>query len=513
MVVWCCDWPVAAAAVAPGEPAVVVYANRVVSSTPAARREGIRRGHRRREAQARCPDLTVLERDEAREARRFEPIVQAVEAFTPRIELAWPGSCAFATRGPSRYFGGDGALAAQLVERVDAVLEPMGWSGHARVGAADGPFAAALAARTATIVDPGRTPAFLAPLPVEALERPELAGVLTRLGITTLGDLAALPEADLVARFGREGQGAHRLASGLDERPPEAGVPPPDLAVHSELDPPAERVDAAAFVAKTLADELFARLDALALSCSRVLVSAETEQGEVCERVWRHEGTLTAAAVADRMRWQLDGWLNGSAATRPTGGIVLLRLAPDEVVPAHGRQLGFWGSETGAAERAARAVARVQGLLGPDSVRVVEWRGGRGPGERVQLVPAHAVDLTADRPSAHAGWVRQPWPGQLPAPAPAIVHDPRVPAEVFDAAGTSVRVSGRGVASAPPAAVVIGDRRRSVEAWAGPWPADERWWDPGLHRRRARFQVVLDDRSAHLLTIESGHWWLEATYD
>ena len=74
-------------------------------------------------------------------------------------------------------------------------------------------------------------------------------------------------------------------------RPPlDARAPPPELTVGAELDPPAERVDAAAFVAKSLADELFARLDGRGLSCTRVLVSAETEHGEVSERLWRHEG-------------------------------------------------------------------------------------------------------------------------------------------------------------------------------------------------------------------------------
>ena len=51
------------------------------------------------------------------------------------------------------------------------------------------------------------------------------------------------------------------------------------------------------------------------------------------------------------------------------------------------------------------------------------------------------------------------------------------------------------------------------EGWAGPWPVDERWWDPPAHRRRARFQVVDDDGEAHLLAVEGGRWWVEATYD
>ena len=53
----------------------------------------------------------------------------------------------------------------------------------------------------------------------------------------------------------------------------------------------------------------------------RVAIEAQTEHGETLLRLWRHEGTLGSAAVADRVRWQLDGWLHGAAASRPTGGI------------------------------------------------------------------------------------------------------------------------------------------------------------------------------------------------
>ena len=54
---------------------------------------------------------------------------------------------------------------------------------------------------------------------------------------------------------------------------------------------------------------------------------------------------------------------------------------------------------------------------------------------------------------------------------------------------------------------------RDLRAWAGPWCTDERWWDPVRHRRRARLQVVLEpDGAAHLLVLEDGRWWVEASY-
>ncbi|HWJ96840.1 MAG TPA: hypothetical protein VNQ33_01705, partial [Acidimicrobiales bacterium] len=66
----------------------------------------------------------------------------------------------------------------------------------------------------------------------------------------------------------------------------------------------------------------------------------------------------------------------------------------------------------------------------------------------------------------------------------------------------------------PPVTLTVAGRRPvRLTAWAGPWPVDERWWDPARHRRRARFQVVDQEGAAHLLAVEAGRWWREATYD
>ena len=145
----------------------------------------------------------------------------------------------------------------------------------------------------------------------------------------------------MLGRFGPTGAVARNLASGHDERLLGARPPPPELAVTAELDPPAERIDTAAFVAKALADELHERLAALGLACTMVAIEAETEDGGQLVRRWRHEGALSAMALSERARWQLDGWLAGEG--RPSGGLTLLRLVPEEVRPDDGRQLKFWG--------------------------------------------------------------------------------------------------------------------------------------------------------------------------
>jgi protein ImuB len=107
-----------------------------------------------------------------------------------------------------------------------------------------------------------------------------------------------------------------------------------------------------------------------------------------------------------------------------------------------------------------------------------------------------------------------PWPGRIPEPAPAIVHPSPPPAEVQDGRGERVAVSGRGLLSGAPSRLrVAGGAWVPIAAWAGPWPVDERWWDPRAHRRVARLQVTTDQGTAYLLKLAGGRWWVEATYD
>jgi protein ImuB len=529
--------------VAADVPAAVVRANEIVASSAAARDAGVLPGLRRREAQARCPGITLLPDDPARDARAFEPVVAAVESVIPAVAVLNPGVCAAGARGATRYFGGEQPLASRVVQAVRDACGVV-----CLVGIADGPFAAGLAARDGRLVRPGGTRRFLAPWPVEVLDQPELADLLRRLGLPSLGHLADLPAADVLARFGPDGALAHRRALGEELRLPDARQPPPDLAVQTELDPPAERVEHAVFAVKGLAEQLHELLRARGLACTRLAVEAQTEHGEQLRRVWRHDGPLGPAAIADRVRWQLDGWLSGTAGPagtveRPTAGVMLVRLVPDEIVRWDGHQLGLWGGTGDGARRVARSLARVQGILGPDAVVTPVLRGGRGPAERVRLVPwgepredqpdglwdeprdaaraGHGGRQAPGRPRP-AGRVRRKdgdegdptWPGRLPEPAPATVLPEPLPAVVEDADGVPVGVTGRHMVTAPPARLSVDGRPAvAVTAWAGPWPVDERWWEPAGARRRARFQLATATGPAWLLAVEGGRWWVEAVYD
>ena len=196
--------------------------------------------------------------------------------------------------------------------------------------------------------------------------------------------------------------------------------------------------------------------------------------------------------------------------------MTLLRLVPDQLVRALGRQLGLWGDAlvTG---RVARAAVRVQAMLGQDAVTCPVPAGGRSPDEQVTLVPYGDREAgRAGEPGGPDGPGRagRPWPGRIPPPSPATVYPSPLPARIADGSGATVAVSGRGLVSAPPARMSAdGAPWLAVTAWAGPWPVTERWWHPGAARRRARFQLVTEDGAAWLVAVQEGSWLVEARYD
>ena len=448
-------------------------------------------------------------------ARAFEQVVSMVQEFCPRIEVLRPGLCAFGVRGPAKYFGGE----AELARKVAGAVTRLGYD--CGVGIADGMFAALLASRDsqweppARIVPPGETPAFLAPRAVTVLGEPDLADLLIRLGIRTLGEFAAVPAAEAGNRFGAPGRLAHRLARGLDPRPLATRPPTADLTVQIEFDPPVEQSERVVFAAKSMASQMHAQLAAGGLACVRVQIQVICDNGEEITRLWRHDGLLSELAVAERVRWQLDGWQPAQSPGEhdegiTVGGISLLRLVPDQLVADQGRQLGLWGDAV-VSDRVARAAVRVQAMLGHDAVTQPALAGGRSPADQAVFIPFGDTAESAARPPRPAD---RPWPGRIPPPAPATVYPVPRQARVTDDSGSLVEVTGRGQLSGEPARLSIGGGPPlAVTAWTGPWPVTERWWDPEHACRKARFQLVTVDGGAWLAVVQDGRWLIEASYD
>jgi protein ImuB len=310
-----------------------------------------------------------------------------------------------------------------------------------------------------------------------------------------------------------------------------------------------ERVDVVAFSARGAAEKFITDLGARSLACACVELEVTTENGELLVRRWRQTGVLTAADVIDRIRWQVEGWLqhHGDGDSQlPSAGIARLRIAPIEVVSTGTHQQSLWGGDGESAARAQRALARVQTMIGFDAVVRPMVAGGRGPAQRTESVPwgletagletagletagLETAGLKTGRletPGVDPALVRvsgrnpdDPWPGRLPSPAPSVVLDPPTPVRLLDGTGRSVVVSERGAVTHPPARLGIGQRSLvPVASWAGPWPADERWWDPVSAARVARVQLVDVHGRAYLLAGEMAgdrepRWVLEGIYD
>lgn len=514
--VWCAEWPVTAAGFAPGNPVIVVRANRVVALSAAAAAEGVLHGQRRRDAQRACPDAMVVAADPERDARAFEPIVAAVAARSTRVEVVEAGLVCIEARGPARFFGGESSLAGLLVDDVRAAVAGV----DVRVGIADGRFASVVAARTGTDgsppVPPGGSPVFLASHGVRWLY---LAGevdsatvdLLARLGLRSLGDLAALQPGDVLARFGTVGRRAQVLASGQDPRVVLGGAPAQPRRVEHRFEPAVDQFEPLVFAAKQAADELDAALARRGRVCTRLVVVAETEHDERTERAWYQATGLRSPAMVDRARWQLAAW---TATGDLTAGVVVLSLTAEETRPDDGVAVGLWGEPNAADERATRAVARLVALAGTSAVTVPVWQGGHLPADRYAWVPAAVVDL-ADRvqPTSRDRERNGPWPGAVPPPLPMQVPADPESVELVDEDGQLVEVLGRGELASRPARLVLGDGRRlAVTGWAGPWPLHENWWASSNQRRAARLQVVDEDGTAHLLLAERRRWTVVGTY-
>ncbi|HEX4057006.1 MAG TPA: DNA polymerase Y family protein [Galbitalea sp.] len=516
MVLWVPDWPIIASlrvspvAGAPDVPLALIEKGIVFACSATARIEGVQRGLRVREAQARCTDLVVRPYEQQLDARTFLGLVANVEELMPGVQLLRPGILAVRSRGPARFYGGEKPAGLALVSLFDSLAVP-----GARVGIADGPFTAEQAARTATrsnrvrVIPEGQSDRFLAELSVSLLDDTVLIALLRRLGITRLGQFAALPPEDVLGRFGPAGARLHALAGGFDSRPIVPHVPPEELDVTVAFEPALDRVDQVTFGVRASADDFVQRLISSHLVCTTLRIEIETELGDYSERSWLHPRSFSAADVVDRVRWQLQGSAEVDSGLR--SGVSMVRIVPETVDAIGNHEAGLFGE--GPDERIHNGLARVQSMLGHEGVLTAVLSGGRTLADRQVTVP------WGDRPvlARSAG---QPWPGQLPDPLPATVFAAPRPVSVVAEDGSEVLIDERGAFSATPARfspAATGKNLRRIRAWAGPWPVSERWWDSEAALDAHRFQIVDEQGVAWLLVLTkregTSSWAAEARYD
>jgi DNA polymerase IV len=198
----------------------------VSSASYAARRFGVRSAMPMAWAVRLCPGLVVVPpsfpayRAASREvmARLHEltPLVEQIsidEAFLDVTALEEPGAelAARLQRVIRAELGLSVSLGVAANKLVAKIATDVG-KGLARSGKMP---------EAICVVPPGEEAAFLAPLPAEALwgVGPKTAEKLARMGLLTIGAIAAWPLADLERRFGQHGEDLARRARGIDDRP------------------------------------------------------------------------------------------------------------------------------------------------------------------------------------------------------------------------------------------------------------------------------------------------------
>ncbi len=354
---------------------------------------GVHPGMRLGEALARCPRLTLVPPDPAGVADFWERLLVRLESVGAAVEPERPGLACFDARGLLRLHGGiEGVLSATRRSlRVPA-----------RYGVAPSRFAAVAAATRARVRRPVIVPgtigsasagssgraharAYLASLPVALLRaRPALAELpeaLERLGVKTLGELAALAPAAVADRFGAAGLLARELATGGDAalRPRPAAeflresLELPEAASGTQL----ERG------LGLLIDRLLARRERRGRTLRSVVLSAVlVEQGGT----WR-EQIVFREALSDSVRMRLV--LTPRLALIPAPA-ELIRLSVERFGPPAIDQRTLL--EDPAAARAARlreAIRQARAAAGPEAaLRVLEVDpGSRVPERRAVLAP------------------------------------------------------------------------------------------------------------------------------
>ncbi len=235
------DGPTALAPL-PGERQVVGEVSR------AAEAGGVHVGMALGEALDRCPSLRLLPGDPARAAERWDGLLVRLEGIGAAVESGRPGEAFFAVAGLRGIHGGEvsgviaaARTAAQLPVRI--AVAPNRFAAYLAAKRGSGQSRAPSGSGAEAVVSPSSLGKFLAPLPVAALQSAladsepqtgELIGALKRLGLGTLGKLAALSPAQAADRFGPLGLRALRLARGEDT-PLRPRQPPVELASSIEL--------------------------------------------------------------------------------------------------------------------------------------------------------------------------------------------------------------------------------------------------------------------------------------
>lgn len=467
-------------------------AARLVAATRRGRRAGLRAGMSTAQARALVPDLAVRGRDPVCEEAARQALLEVAERYSPRVEDAAPGEVYLDLDGLDRHWRGEQPereLGRALLADAEAAGLP------ARVGIAESKLAARVAAeqpRSPTVVAAGEAATFLAPLPLRRLApENEVAEVLQRWGLRTIGDFARLDGHEVASRLGETGHELHRRAQGIDSRPLVPHAPPPLFREGLDLDWPLERLEPFLFVARGALDRLVRRLASCGLACLRLEVELRLEPaGHLARGFTLPSPTRDARTLLTLLRLDLEASPPGA----PVAGFVLT-AHPDRPREA---QLSLLGPEALSPDLLATTLARLFSVLGPDRAGSPEAVDSHRP-EGFRLAPY------APPPPPRLAAEPRPARGLL---AVRILRPP-LPLEVLgDGRPRRLRTPVSGETAGRPR--IDGP----VRVASGPWRLESDWWEEEP-ARRDYWDVELAGGGLYRIFLDraSGEWFADGMYD
>jgi DNA polymerase-4 len=185
-----------------------------------ARRFGVGSAMPISQAWRRCPHGIYLHPDMEKYARESERIMAVFRSYTDLVEPVSIDEAFLDVTGSARALGTGDEIGRKLKVAIRKDTELT-----ASVGVASSKLVAKIASDMQkpdglVVVPPGTEAGFLAPLPIRRLwgVGPKMEETLAKLGVATIGDLAALDPARLERRLGTHGHDLRKLARGEDDR-------------------------------------------------------------------------------------------------------------------------------------------------------------------------------------------------------------------------------------------------------------------------------------------------------
>jgi protein ImuB len=420
----------------------------VVAASRRARTKGVRPGMSLTQARSLVPKLLARARDAECERTAQEALLEVAETFSPRIEDAGNGVVFFDVSGLERHFANERDLAASAIRTAEAMSMP------ARCGIAASKLAARVAAelpQSPTVVERGQETEFLAPLPLARLA-PELeaAMMLERWGLTSIGDLARLPESEVASRLGELGRELHYAARGLDPRPLIPRALPPEFREGMDLEWPLVALESFLFIVSAALDRLSKRMEIQGFACRRLELTMMLDpDGFHARAIELPAPTRDVKTMLTLLRLDVEKSPPGA----PVRGFSIV-AHPDRPRRA---QLSLFGPAAVSPEKLAAAVARLASMIGEDRIGM-------------------PVTIDSHRPDRYAlGNYEPPAPPKLrtePNEARDIaavrVLRPPVPIEVITRPSRPDEPGDIQIAAI--------EGHGAIRASSGPWQLEEGWW-------------------------------------